>query len=150
MNQLFDEISRDEGRKRMPYKDTKQIWTAGVGHNIQEHGLPIEMLVGIIRRAGGLSEMEIDKLLELDVQVARGVVDNLYPDWRDLPDAWQRVLVNMAFNMGQTVFSKFKLFWKAIKRRDALEAGRQMEDSMWWGQVGPRAKRLRKMIEEDT
>ena len=147
--QLFKELSRDEGRKKLPYKDSMGIWTGAVGHNLEAHGLPVAMLVKIIKRAGGFTEQEIDHLLRLDVQEAKKTVDALYSKWEMLPEKRQRVLVNMAFNMGYTVFKTFKKFWKAVKRGKVLEVGRQMEDSQWWGQVGPRAPRLRKMYEED-
>lgn len=147
--ELKEELSRDEGRRAMPYKDTKGIWTVGVGRNLEANGLPVDMLVKIIERSGGLEGGEIDELLTNDIREAEIAADALHPAWRELSDTRQRVLLNMALNMGVTTFSKFRKFWSAVRGSDWLEAGREMEDSAWWDQVGPRAVRLREMLEAE-
>lgn len=145
---LNAELSRDEGVESMAYKDIMGIWSVGKGRNLEAHGLPIEILVDVIERAGGLTLTEIDAVCDVDILEAESVLNSLYHGWRDISDVRQRVLLNMSFNMGPTVFAKFVKFWAAVHRQDWMEAGREMEDSAWWGQVGPRAERLRKMIEE--
>lgn len=38
---ILEQLKRDEGRRPMPYQDSRGIWTAGYGHNmraqLQEH-----------------------------------------------------------------------------------------------------------------
>lgn len=149
IRRLTAELSRDEGRRALPYKDTMGLWTVGVGRNLEANGLPVDMLVKIIERAGGLEGTEIDNLLIDDMREAEIAVDALYSEWKELSDVRQRVLLNMALNMGVATFAKFRKFWSAVRGGDWLEAGRQMEDSRWWNQVGPRAVRLREMLEAE-
>ena len=149
---LNQELSRDEGRRSAPYLDTENIWTVGVGRNLRAHGLtglPEEMLVDLINRAGGLDEEEIDILLEYDIKMAYKIVDRLHPRWRDVGECRQRAMVNMAFNMGYSVFAKFKKFWAAVQKDDWKEAKVQALDSKWAPQVGPRADRIVNMLAEN-
>ncbi len=145
---LNEELSRDEGRRSTPYQDSLGIWSGGIGRNFEANGLPVEILVNVIERAGGLTDQEIDVMLAVDVLEAEAALNSLWHGWRDATDARQRALLNMALNLGVNRFGRFVLFWAAVHSGNWMEAGRQMEDSKWWGQVGPRAVRLRAMIEE--
>lgn len=132
LGELVEELTRDEGREKHLYQDSVGKWTVGVGWNIEDNGLPDEI---------------IDRLLQIGIYDAEKLLDGMYPKWRELSDVRQRVLTNMAFNMGPKLVG-FKKMWAAIAAKNWPEAGRQMEDSMWWFQVGPRAVRLRSMMEE--
>jgi len=48
-------LSSDEGRKKIAYKDTKGLWTVGVGRNLEQKPL---------------SDAEIDLMLQTDVDEA--------------------------------------------------------------------------------
>ena len=132
VDELVEELTRDEGRESFLYQDSVSKWTIGVGWNIQDNGLPDEI---------------IDRLLQIGIYNAEKILDGIHPRWRELSDVRQRVLVNMAFNMGPKL-AGFKKMWTAISVKDWDEAGRQMQDSQWWHQVGVRAMRLRSMMEE--
>jgi len=54
----------------------------------------------------------------------------------------------MVFNMGMHTFLGFEKMIAALKRGDYEEARKQMLDSKWARQVGDRANRLAKMMEE--
>jgi GH24 family phage-related lysozyme (muramidase) len=54
----------------------------------------------------------------------------------------------MLFNLGKPKFLTFKKFILAVKDKDWEEASLQMESSKWYKQVGNRAKRLVKEMEE--
>ena len=135
VDELVEELTRDEGREKFLYQDSVSKWTIGVGWNIQDNGLPDEI---------------IDRLLQIGIYNAEKSLDGAYPEWRELSNVRQRVCANMMFNMGKMKFNRVRWpkFFAAVKARDWEEAGRQMQDSKWWGQVGPRAVRLRKMMEE--
>lgn len=130
---LRKELSRDEGRRKKLYKDSVDKWTVGVGWNIDDKGLPEEI---------------IDRLLDIGINEAESDLNVLYPRWRELDSDRQRVLLNMAFNMGRSVFSKFKKFWKALNQDepDYVEAAKEGLDSRWARQVGVRADRLMKRL----
>ena len=147
-DKLLEELARDEGSRPKPYRDTLGIWTVGIGHNLVKHGLPMEMLVDVIARAGGLNEREIADLTDGHISEASGHLDTIIPMWRSLTDARQRVLLNMIFNLGPTRFQGFRLMLGALRRKDYEEAAVQMMDSKWAEQVGERSVRLRTMMLE--
>ena len=74
-------------------------------------------------------------------------LDKNMPWWKDLDDDKQRVMANMAFNLGLPRLSKFKKFLKAMEEGDFKTAAVEMMDSKWATQVGNRAKRLRDRVE---
>jgi lysozyme len=55
----------------------------------------------------------------------------------------------MAFNLGRQRLARFVKMTAAAKRHDWCEVSRQMLDSKWARQVGPRADRLAEMVLED-
>lgn len=122
----------DEGRKSMPYTDSEGIPTVGIGRNLQT----------------GLAPDEIDYLFANDLKKADAAARALFPAFDALSDNRKAVLVNMAFNMGQSRLAGF------VKMRAAIEAGNfelaalEMANSKWAVQVGARALRLQKMMRE--
>jgi len=129
---LRSELSRDEGRERFPYRDTEGILTIGVGWNLEANGLP---------------EHLIDELLDIGIRAAESDLDVLMPGWREhLSAVRQRVLLNMAFNLGRVRLAGFRQMWQAIREQNWAEAAIQMLDSKWARQVGPRAARLAEMM----
>lgn len=62
----------------------------------------------------------------------------------------QRVVTDMAFNLGTNGFFKFKKMIRAIENGNYNEAAKQMLDSKWSRQVGSRAIRLAEMMRKDT
>lgn len=84
-------ISSREGRKKTAYKDSKGIWTIGVGHTGPEvvEGLTI-------------SDAEIDRLLESDLKWAEDAVNKVTaPLNQNMFDA----LVSFVFNIGAEAFA---------------------------------------------
>jgi lysozyme len=84
-------LSVREGRRKKAYKDTKGIWTIGVGHTGPEvvEGLTI-------------SDAEIDRLLEEDIKWAEDAVNAVKaPLNQNMFDA----LVSFVFNIGATAFA---------------------------------------------
>ena len=135
------DLTRDEGRRRMPYYDSVGAVTIGVGWNLSAHGLPEDV---------------IDLLLDRAIRHAEETLDAIQPRWRELDEPRQRVLLNMAFNLGPLRLVQFKAFWHWIS--EALElkhaecfnqAALEMLDSTWAKQVGARAQRLAAVMRGD-
>ena len=63
-----------------------------------------------------------------------------------LNEVRQRVLVDMAFNMGIVGLLSFKRTLATIQAGDYQQAATMMLDSRWAGQVGQRAERLAHMM----
>lgn len=85
-------LSVREGRRKKAYKDSKGIWTIGVGHTGPE-----------VKEGMTISDAEIDRLLEEDVQWAEDAVNKVKaPLNQNMFDA----LVSFVFNIGADAFAK--------------------------------------------
>ncbi|MDN7676442.1 glycoside hydrolase family protein [Burkholderia oklahomensis] len=131
---LIAELSRDEGRRLKPYLDTVGKTSIGVGRNLTDVGI---------------SDTECDVLLSNDVDRTIAWLDRNLPWWRSLNPVRQRVVVNMAFNMGGRLLT-FTNTLAAMKRGDYVAAADGMLASKWASQVGARATRLAAMMREGT
>jgi lysozyme len=88
--------------------------------------------------------------LDNDVIIVENELDKAFPWWRDMSEIRQRVLADMAFNMGVPRLKGFKNALAAMKEGNYAEAADEMMDSIWAKQVGTRAARLAHMMEHDT
>ena len=127
MKNLVDTIKLHEGCELKMYKDTANppVWTIGYGHNLEE----------------GIDQETADFILARDLEKHSQELDKHKPFWRELPDNVQIVLLSMQFNMG------WNRFWKAIEEKDVFTAGKEMQNSKWWGQVKSRGPHLRELLE---
>lgn len=140
MNQdlLEKELARDEGKLLHPYKDQLGNWTIGIGHLLTKDDPLLHV--------DHITEDQCHALFQQDIKDAIGIARSVCDTYDKLNDCRQRAIVNMAFNMGNRL-SGFVRFLGAVDKEDWLEAGRQLEKSHWWKQVGRRAVRIRAMIE---
>ena len=136
---LIAELRRDEGVRYSPYKDTVGIDTVGVGHNLKAKPLALTY---------PLTDAEVDRILECDLDEVFAELDKHLPWWRDMSQARQRVLANMAFNLGVAGLLTFKNTLTEIQRGHYQIAADNMLKSKWAKQVGQRANRLAKMMVE--
>ena len=93
MNKLIETLRRHEGVKNTLYKCTSDKWTIGVGRNLEDVGL---------------SDAEIDYLLENDIVRTEELLDEYMSWWRELDEVRQEALVNFVFNVGIGTAMKFK------------------------------------------
>lgn len=136
---LIAELRRDEGVEYKPYKDTKGIDTTGVGHNLQASPLPAGW-------SYPLTDEQVNVLLTQDIQNVFADLDHNLPWWTDLNDVRQRVLANMAFNLGITKLLGFKNTLAAMRQGKYKDASSGMLNSAWAAQVKGRAVRLADMM----
>ena len=130
---LKQELKIDEGIRNKPYADTVGKTTIGVGRNLTDVGL---------------SNEEVDYLLNNDINKASKQLFEALPWVVNLSDARQRALVNMAFNLGIKGLLGFINTLNLIQNGKYEEASEAMLKSKWASQVGVRAKRLSLMIKE--
>ena len=133
-DRLYSQLRLHEGVESKPYKCTAGYLTIGVGRNIEERGL---------------SDDEIDFLLDNDIEIAVREVKKNFAWFDGLSEVRQRVIIDMIFNLGMPRFSQFKNMIAAVEAGNWEEAGAQMMDSKWARQVGKRAERLRDMMVTD-
>lgn len=125
-------LANDEGSRSKPYTDTTGHLTIGIGRNLDDVGL---------------SQDEIGLLLENDIARAEMAARRLIPAFDALSEARQCVVVSMAFNMGEGTLSTFKNTLACINHAQWSAAASGMRQSLWAKQVGDRAERLAKMME---
>ena len=139
--ELVQELIIDEGKVNSIYKDHLGYDTFGVGHLVidsdDECGQPTGTEV---------SEERIMQCLEQDIDGVCSDLDRNVPFWRDLDEERQRIVANMAFNLGINRLLRFKKFLKALENRDYVTASIEMMDSRWAKQVGQRSTRLSKRM----
>jgi lysozyme len=128
---LLEQISLHEGRELRPYKDTVGKLTIGVGRNLTDRGI---------------SNDECDYLLANDIRDHATDLAYAWPHLAELDLVRQRVLVDMAFNLGVPGLMKFKNTLAAIQAGEYQRASKMMLQSKWAKQVGKRAIRLSKMM----
>ena len=136
---LTAELRRDEGVEHMPYLDTVDIRTVGVGHNLRVKPIPIGWTYP-------LTDAQVNQLLADDLKTVFDGLDARIPWWRNLDYPRQRVLANMAFNLGVPGLMGFNNTLAAVKQGRYSAAGSGMASSKWAKQVGARADRLVDMM----
>jgi lysozyme len=124
---LVEQLIEHEGMELMPYRCTAEKLTIGVGRNIEDRGI---------------TEDEARYLLANDIEIVEVELLERMPLVSTLDPVRQRVLVDMAFNLGTPTLMKFQNMWNAVEEEDWDEASAQMLDSRWARQVGRRADRL--------
>jgi len=121
------QLEVDEGRKRFSYRCTAGKLSIGVGRNLEDRGL---------------REDEINLMLSNDIDEAEGIARKLIPNYQKLSEERKAVVINMAFNLGETRLSQFKQTLTAINEGRYADAATGMRNSLWYKQVGARAERL--------
>ena len=133
-DKLIEMLKRHEGVESHAYKCSENKVTIGVGRNVDKSG-------GL-----GLSDDEVDYLLQNDIDRVSSELDSEYDWFAGLDDVRQDVMVDISFNLGQTRLRAFKKALSAMAKGDWRAAADEFMDSRWSGQVGNRAKELTEMI----
>ena len=94
----------------------------------------------------GLSDDEIEYLLNNDINECIKDLEDIFSDFSELEPNVQRALVNMRFNLGHYGFRKFKHMISAVKARDFKTAKEEIKSSKWCRQVGSRCKFVSDLI----
>ncbi len=120
-----------EGERLKPYRCTAGKLTIGVGRNLEDRGITAAESAMLLANDIGDMERELQRALPWAVR---------------LDEVRQRVLLDMAFNLGVVGLLNFKRTLAAIQAGQYQQAATMMLDSRWAGQVGQRAERLSRMM----
>ena len=130
--ELIDQLIDHEGMELEVYEDSLGIPTIGIGRNLVDRGI---------------TEDEARFLCNNDIDIVERELVAEFPIVAELDSIRQRVLIDMAFNVGVPRLTGFRKMWAAIHCGDYAEAAVEMMDSKWARQVGRRAERLSSMME---
>ena len=137
---LKERLIKEEGKKTRLYRDTSQRpgfenrtgkVTIGVGYNIDELGLPDDIIMMLLDR--GIEKAEADLL-------------SVFPWTSSLDEARRGVLIDMSVNLGIKKLSEFTHMLEAVASGRYSEASSHMINSLWARQVGFRATRLAEIM----
>jgi len=137
IEQLREELERDEGVKYEVYNDHLGLPTFGIGHLIIDSDPEYGAAIGT-----EVSDDRVKEAFETDVQIVLSDCERLYEEFESLPEEVQLIIANMMFNMGRPRLSKFKGMKRGVDARDWNAAADEMVDSVWYRQVTNRADRL--------
>lgn len=137
---LIANLRVEEGVRAVAYDDasgapitkgsTLAGWpTVGVGHNLT---VP-------------LTDTAINQILNDDLQPALAAAQSY--SWFDgLNAARQLAVVDQIFNMGAATFAEFKQYQAFLAAGNFGAAGDDLTGTAWYGEIGPRAKRIEAII----
>ena len=139
MEDLIEMLKRHEGEvvtngRHLIYKCSAGYWTLGIGRNVDVNG-------GL-----GLSDDEVDYLLENDIARVIKELSLEYSWFNDLDDVRRDAMIDISFNLGATKLRKFVLALDAMAKADYKSASEEFLDSDWSRTVKGRSIELAKMI----
>lgn len=137
---IMDMIEKHEGVVLRPYRDTKGLWTVGVGHLIGDgKSLPPEWDREFTQKE--IRELFVKDYLHHKQLAARA------PGWGFANEKGRAALIDLTFNMGLGWVSKFKKAVAALQQGDFITAAAEFRDSLWFTQVKGRAVTVTSMLQ---
>ena len=136
---VMDMIKKHEGVRTKPYKDSLGLWTVGVGHLI---GNGKELPPNMNRE---FSMSEVDAMFAEDFKHHKDAAQKI-PGFEKANSTGKAALIDLTFNMGPAWYKKWPNFTKALAAGDAEGAAKSLETSIWYKQVGARARTIVNMI----
>ncbi|CAN5528070.1 hypothetical protein BH10CYA1_BH10CYA1_32570 [soil metagenome] len=156
-DKTLQSLRESESIEPKAYKDSRGIWTIGVGTNLEAPGAR-ELLqkVGVdydlmMRSRNNedrpaLTETQTEQLLKISTVKALFEARRLYPNYDKMPPSAQSALIDLAFNMGYDTLSKFTAFNELVNKGQFRSAGLQLSNSKYRKQVGERAVNNMKLL----
>ena len=151
-------IMQHEGKVNFPYKDSKGLWTIGVGHLIGD-GKTLPSAYAAYKDNGGpndkknnrtpaMTDEQINELFEKDY-VKHKEIAMKTPGWSLANENGQSAMIDLSYNMGEWFNTKE---WRNSNAVKALKAGNfesaadHLKDSLWYQQVKGRAVKIVNMM----
>lgn len=131
-------IEGHEDRREIPYLDSEEIITWGVGRNVQQVSFSADELA--------LANQLIDLMFENDLRACRKDLLESFSWFNHLDEVRQAAVTDLRFNLGPNRLRGFKKFLAAMARSDWPTAAVELENSKWFTQVGRRGPRIVSMI----
>lgn len=129
---VMEALKKEEGFRAKVYKCIAGKNTIGFGRNLDDKGITYE---------------EAEYLLKNDIKMVDTWLNGNVPIYATLTPERQFVLIDMCFNLGFVGLLKFRKMFEAIKAGEFAKAAAEMLNSKWAVQVGPRARKLARIME---
>ena len=141
IEKLKDEIQKEEGYRDTIYKDHLGFATIGYGHLVR----PSDNFKEGVK----YDRKRLLKVFDYDFQISYQDSMDLCKDL-DIPDEAKEIIIHMCFQLGKPKTAKFKKMFEALRNKDYIEAGLQMESSLWAKQTPNRVMRLSEKMKKLT
>ena len=129
LEDLKNEIKKEEGYRLEVYIDTEGFPTGGYGHKIID-GEKIPT-----------TKEGWEELFEKDFSRACEGAMNICGDW-NIKDEAKAIIIHMVYQMGEAGVCKFKRALSHLKKSEYKYCAGEMMNSRWANQTPNRAKRL--------
>jgi GH24 family phage-related lysozyme (muramidase) len=127
------------------YLDSTKKLHGGVGHLLRQDEIPRYPL------GSPVSEQQIETWYVQDSTAAIKIAEELMDkQWVNLTDIRKRAVIDMSFNLGKARLAKFVKFISSMRAGEWNEASKELKDSLWYDQVGYRAKDIQTMVVQNV
>lgn len=150
LQRLTDSLTQDEGERLVPYLDSVNLWTVGIGRCIERNPVtPAEWRWLLHNKAVEfkLSESGSQFLFSNDVRSALNQIKARCDFWDRLDDVRQNVLIELCFQLGIERLLGFNKMFAALRVGNFTEAAKEGRDSLWYRQTPARAEKLMRAME---
>lgn len=141
--EVRDFIANWEGKKNKAYKDSKGIWTIGIGFNLERSDADkILRSVGSskqqVLKGNPLSDEQISNIFKYNYNTAVSDAKSWIPNLEEHPKQVQLIIIDFSFNLGANKLNKFPKAKNAFLQKDYAQAARELETSKWYKDVARR------------
>lgn len=137
MEIVKEDLVRHEGYVTEIYLCSEGYPTFGIGHMVTEDDMEHTWPVGT-----PVTDERILDVFAKDCEAAYTDACAIFLNLESHPMDVQRVVVNMAFNLGRSRLGKFKNMISAVNEGNYPKAADEMVDSRWYRQVKTRGVEL--------
>ena len=137
IEKIKEDLVKHEGYVAEIYLCSENYPTFGIGHMVTEEDMEYTWPVGT-----PVTDERILQVFHDDCNAACTDASALFLNFSSHPENVQRVLVNMAFNLGRSRLGKFKNMITAVNEGNYSKAADEMVDSKWYRQVKTRGVEL--------
>ena len=140
LEHLKKELRFEEGYRDEVYLDSRGFKTIGIGHLVKSYDNFVQ--------GKKYPRKVIEKIFNYDVKICTQDAYNLCKNL-DIKEEAVLIIAHMCFQLGRTKTAKFVKMFEALKNKDYITAGFEMEDSLWAKKHTPaRAMRLSEQMKK--
>lgn len=134
-------IRRFEGVSLVPYRCPSGFLTIGFGWNVESNPLPPD-IDAYLKEHGSITAAMAEGLLDLAIECSLNDCRHLYPKFDTFSENRRNALTDMAYNMGLTTLSKFRISNRFVNDEMWQEAADNFALSKWAKQVKGRSREV--------
>jgi lysozyme len=146
---LWQTLVEDEGYETEPYRDSRGIWTFGVGRNLETVGLSREEVIRGLR-TGFKTKAFVQYLFKNDCERCARFLSGHYP-WM-VGRSWsiRKAMLCMCFQLGEKNFADFAPTLALIRDGNMRAAEIRLRNTKWFQQTPHRVERVISLLQSKS